>query len=149
MDLELLNPRSRAFAKALLAEFPEWEPHLRLAAWPGVAPGTLEVEVPPPHRAGSPLYIDTNNAEVTVTFAGWHEHYGSWTGDAEDAATRHALEAVREIVDERRLAVLAMDGDRWRQSWSVAPGQRVETRHGDLTRVRSWRGTYDADLERA
>lgn len=148
MDLDQLNPHSRRFADALLAEFPEWEPYLRLASYEGAAPGTLAVEVPPPHPAGFPLFVDTNHDEVTVTFAGWHDHYGSWTGETVEESTRAAVDVVRDIVQERRLAVLAMDGERWRRSWSLAPGQPVERRHGEQTRVRSWRGTYDADLTR-
>lgn len=148
MDLDQLNPHSRRFAAALLAEFPEWAPYLRLSAYPGAAPGTLEVEVPPPHPAGSPLRIDTDNAEVTVSFADWHEHYSRWAGDTEDEIVRTAVDAVRDVVEERLLSVMALKGGRPRRGWKVAPGERVETRHGDLTRVRSWRGTYDADLPR-
>jgi hypothetical protein len=148
MDLDVLNPDSRRFAEALLAEFPEWEPYMRIASYDGAEPGTLEVEVPPPHSAGSPLWIDTENDEVTVRFAGWHEHYSGWDGDTGEAVAPEALGAVRDIVEERLLAVLAMDGERWRRAWQAAPGERISTRHGERTRVRSWRGTYDADLTR-
>ena len=148
MDLDLLDTHSRRFAGALLHEFPEWGAYLQSSPYEG-AEGTLLVEVPAPHPGGTALWIDTENGEVTVSFAGWHEHYGTWTGETDEECTRAALDAVRDIVNERRLAVMAMDGEQWRMSWSVAPGDRVETRHGESTRVRSWRGTYDAELRRA
>jgi hypothetical protein len=147
VDLDLLNEHSRRFAEALLREFPEWAPYLRLADG-REAPGTLVVEVPPPPPGTGPLWIDTGNGEITVAFADWHSHYGSLTGADDEQATRDALDAIHEIIDERLLSVAAMEGGRWRRSWSVAPGEPVETRHGDTTRVRSWRGTYDAELPR-
>jgi hypothetical protein len=148
LDLDLLNERSRRFAGALLREFPDWEPYLQVAAHDGVEPGTLLVEVPPPVPGASPLYVDTDAGEITVGFAGWHEHFGAWIGEDEAESTREALAAVRAVVEERLLSVLALDGERWRRSWHVAPGAPVETHHGEQTRVRSWRGTYDADLTR-
>lgn len=148
MNLDLLNERSRRFARALLREFPEWEPSLRLASWDGVEPGTLLLEVPPPAPGASPLTVDTGDGEITVAFADWHDHYGSFAGEDEDDSTRAALRDVHAIVEERLLSVLALDGDQWRRGWQVAPGEPVETHHGELTRVRSWRGTYDADLTR-
>lgn len=148
MDLDQLNPRSRRVARALLAEFPDWAPYLRLSAFPGHAPGTLEVEVPPAHLAGSPLHVDTDNDEVTVSFADWHEHYGGWAGDVEEESIRAAVQAVRDVVEERLLSVLALDDGRPRRAWRAAPGEPVTTRHGTLTRVRSWRGTYDAEMAR-
>jgi hypothetical protein len=147
MDLDLLDARSRRFAEALLDEFPEWAPYMQPAPYEG-AKGTLLVRVPAPHPGGTELVIETENDEVTVSFAGWHEHYGAWAGETEDESTRAALDAMRDIVEERLLAVMAMDGEQWRSGWRVAPGEPVETRHGQQTRVRSWRGTYDADLTR-
>ena len=148
MDLDLLNERSRRFAEALLREFPGWEPYLQLAAYDGAKPGTLLVEVPPPAPGGSPLCVDTDAGEITVAFADWHDHYGAWAGEDDGDSTRAALDAVRAIVDERLLSVLALDGGKWRRGWHVAPGEPVDTHHGAETRVRSWRGTYDADLTR-
>ena len=147
MDLDLLDAHSRRFADALLCEYPEWAPYLQVSPYEG-AEGALLVEVPAPHPGGTALLIDTENDEVTVWFAGWHEHFGAWTGDTDEESLRAALDAVRDIVEERLLAVMAMDGERWRRSWDVAPGEPVETRHGEQTRVRSWCGTYDADLTR-
>jgi hypothetical protein len=130
MDLDLLDPHSRRFADALLRELPEWAPYLQPSPYEG-AEGTLLVEVPAPHPSGTALVIDTENDEVTVSFAGWHEHYGAWAGETDEDSTRAALDAVRDVVEERLLAVMAMDGEQWRRSWAVAPGERVETRHGE------------------
>lgn len=148
MDIDLLDGRSSRFARALLHAFPEWEPYLRLASWEGMEPGTLFLEVPPPAHGTAPLTVDTSAGEITVGFADWHDHYGAFRED-EDDGTRAALDAVRAIVEERLLSVLALDGGQGRRGWHVAPGEPVETHHGALTRVRSWRGTYDADLTRA
>jgi hypothetical protein len=148
LDLDLLNERSRRFADALLREFPEWAPYLRLAEWTDAEGGTLLVDVPPPPGGTSPLLVNTEDGEITVAFAGWHSHYGSWTGAENEEATHEALDAIRDVVEERLLSVAAMNGEQWRRSWSVAPGEPVETRHGDRTLVRSWRGTYDAELQR-
>ena len=150
MDYNLLNERSRRFAHALLEAFPDWEPYLRLADGEDAKPGTLVVEVPAPPSGVSPMFIDTDCGEITVAFADWHGHYGPLTwDDDEDECTRVALEVVRAIVEERLLSVMALDGEQSRRSWHVAPGEPVETRFGSLTRVRSWRGTYDADLTRS
>lgn len=148
MELDLLDERSRRFAEALLREFPEWAPYLRRADDDDPEPGTLLVEVPPPPPGTGPLWIDTENEEITVAFADWHSHYTAWRDEDEEASMRDALAAIREIVEERLLSVAALNGEQWRRSWSVAPGEPVETRHGDTTRVRSWRGTYDAELTR-
>lgn len=148
LDLDLLDGRSRRFAQALLRAFPEWAPYLQPATHERAAPGSLLVEVPPPAPGAHPLYVDTDNGEITVAFAGWHDHYGAWAGEDDEESTRAALDDVRAIVEERWLSVLAYEDGQWRRSWRVAPGEPVETRHGNRTQVRSWRGTYDADLAR-
>jgi hypothetical protein len=149
MDLDQLNPHSRRFAEGLLQRHPEWRHLFSLATYEGADPGTLFVEVPASHPSGVPLFIDSDGEEITVSFGIWHDHFGSWTGEPDEAATQQALDSIDDILAERMLIVAALDGEQWRASWTVSPGERIDTGRGKRTQVRSWLGTYDAELTTA
>jgi hypothetical protein len=146
MNLNQLNPHSRRFAVALLQRHPTWRQLFAVATFEGADPGTLFVEVPAPHPRGAPLFIGTDAEEITVSFGIWHDHFGSWTGDADKVAVRQALDTIDDILAERMLIVAALNGEQWRASWTVAPGDEIDTGRGGRTLVRSWLGTYDAEL---
>ncbi|MES3035272.1 MAG: hypothetical protein V4813_14840 [Gemmatimonadota bacterium] len=109
MDLRSrLNAYSRRFAEQLFAVYPSWEELAVVEAWPNADSGSFLVEIPSPAAPDQRLWVGTDGGEITVGFgdAGWHEHFGAWTGDDEANSFREALEEVRGILaGTRRVAV--------------------------------------------
>ena len=145
MDAHSLNSASELFAL-----FPQWR---TLARTEKAEDGTefLIVDVAPPPEANvrHGLMIDTAGGEVTVSFDHYHCHFDDWVGDGEHFGTAAALEFIRQIVNEEVAVASWWKGEEWRGSAQVAAGQKPEMHWAedfDRIRVRSWKGTLNADL---
>ena len=91
---------------------------------------------------------------MTVCYAGTHGHFFSVLGDAEE--TEGAIGFIRKILDDHRVVVSYI----WRGDTTIRggfvssgsvpvdkiPRANYEYYYTTLMRVRSWRGTYDADF---
>ncbi len=150
-----LKPFSRRMAEDLLTHFPGWIAHLAIAS-EADGPDFL-IRIPPPQasRGGAlEIYCVEDDEEVTVCYAGTHGHYGSVLGTREDPVA--ALAPIRDILDERRAVVsyiLPPNADMphgFVASGPVAadriPGANYEYYYTTSIRVRSWRGTHDAEF---
>ncbi|MBR8332109.1 hypothetical protein KDW69_10670 [Burkholderia ambifaria] len=152
--IELLEPFSRQMAEDLLSVFPDWRSHLSIVANAGE--NYFNVRVPALAASkGGPLEVSSlYNGEVTVFYATTHRHFFSVLGNADEAAG--AVEFIRKILDEQ-LAVVSYicTGDQTIRDGffsSVAvpadkiPRANYEYYYTTSMRVRSWRGTFDADF---
>jgi hypothetical protein len=145
---------SLAAAEQLFAEFPEW----RALARPETAENGTEflvIEVAPPPQAmvDHGLVIDTSNDEVTVGFDCYHSHFDDWVGDGEHFGTQAAIEFIKQIVSERTVVVSWWQGEEWRGSAQLEAGappavpEWATQAQYDRVRIRSWRGTFNADTD--
>lgn len=140
-------------AQALFAVFPEWRAFARSEAEESGVP-YLVVHVPAPAEADEEhgLTIDTSNEEVTVGFDCYHSHFNAWDGDGEDVGTLAALEFIKQVVHERVAIVSWWLDEKWCGSSRTAAGSTAEVASWagaqgcNRIRVRSWNGTFNADI---
>lgn len=152
--IELLEPFSRQMAEDILSVFPNWISHFSISADAGE--NYFKIQVPSPAASkGGPLEVSTlYNDEVTVFYATTHRHFFSALGNADQAGG--AIAFIQKILDEH-LAVVAYicTGDSTIRdgvfSSDVVPADKIpranyEYYYTTSMRVRSWKGTYDADF---
>ena len=138
MPLEGLDEFSEQFASRLFREFPEFE---RLARADG---RTLLLELTPPGGSSrGSLWVSTDGDEVTIGFDRFHQHFG-WSEAPNDEAFGQALALLREILEERQVVGVVMEGAEWRESMLLEPGAWPDVAPKQWAYLRSWRGTYDA-----
>ncbi|WP_414440121.1 hypothetical protein [Burkholderia sp. 22PA0106] len=153
--IELLEPFSRQMAEDLLSVFPNWREHISFISESGE--NRLKIQVPPPVGSnGDSLEIYVlDDQDVMVCYASTHGHFFSVLGTEDDP--HGAIEFIREILDERRAVVSyiwlgdAATPNGFVASGSVPVGRIPSANHEyyytTLIRVRSWKGTYDAEFD--
>ena len=147
-----MDDYSLAVAKELFAAFPQWQALAR--AEPADDGGSfLALEVAPPKQANveyPPLMIQTEDRQITVGFDYFHAHFAQWAGDGAHAGIQAALHFVRKMVEER-IAVVSwwLDeqccGGAFLEAGAAPEAPSWSTRYNQI-RVRSWRGTFNADI---
>jgi hypothetical protein len=137
----------------VLEAFPEWTSLVREEKGDdGSIYEVLEVSAPPSANVEHGLIVDTSNDEITVGFDVYHGHFDELVGDGVHFGTMAALEFVRQIVSERVAVMSWWEGERWCGSSQLEPGRKpgLPSWAGalaiDRIRVRSWRGTLNADI---
>ena len=145
MDLHSLDAASKLFDM-----FPEWRSLARAGkAEDGSEFLVIDVVAPPQANVEYGLSVDTAGGEVTVGFDYYHAHFDQWVGDGENIGTRAAVAFIRQIVSEEVAVASWWKGAEWKGSITVPAGALPEkswTTDFDRIRVRSWRGTLNADL---
>ncbi|HWA27995.1 MAG TPA: hypothetical protein VG734_20250 [Lacunisphaera sp.] len=115
----------------------------------GKPTGFLLAEVQPPNpRASAPLWIRTEDDEITVGFDAFHTHFSAWDESTTEAQSFvGALTLARDIMAERALVASWWLEEKWSGSQLVEPGfkpERPEYVAGSAAaRVRSWTGARD------
>jgi hypothetical protein len=148
LSLDELNPWSRRFAERLLAAHPEWRSLGRRDPEGSPPPASLLLDVPSP-VAGRALMIRTDGDQVTVDFGprGWHDHFGSSSGQTEDAAFAAALAFIDDLMAERVVIVTRVLFGR--PLWSRAvEATRLRRPLVGRVEVCSWTGRGDGMLIR-
>ena len=143
---------SAAASEQLFARHPEWR---RYAKSEKEEDGKrfIRLEVPAPAEANaiSGLIVSTANDEVTVEFDYYHTHFDDMVGDGTNFGAEAALSFIEQVLAEKVAAVSWWDGEQWRGSTLVEAGQKPQantfTRPFNRVRVRSWRGTLNADVD--
>jgi hypothetical protein len=151
MDITCLNDYSREAAEEIFRRFPEWTAFATAESDP-TEDNYLVIEVPPPEEAAAdhPLTITTSNNEVTVGFDNSHSHFGGWWSDKHASyVVNEAMPFIASLLAESLAAVSWWLGDDWRGSMFVTGGQSPERSEfqsdASRVRIRSWRGTHNAD----
>jgi hypothetical protein len=132
---------SEQFAKLLFERHPEWKPFSRFES-----SGALVVEMASPNpNTRSELRIDTEREEVTVGFDMFHTHF--FMEDDGQKNFEQAIDFVERFLNEEHVVLVYMRGDKWTGSMCCSledPWPIPE--FGQRRYVRSWRGTYDAEM---
>ncbi|MEK6423216.1 MAG: hypothetical protein V4801_26805 [Burkholderia gladioli] len=152
--IELLEPFSRQMAEDLFSAFPTWKDHLSIVTDEGDRHFSIHVPPPAASKNGPIEIYSSANQEVTVCYAGTHAHFFSVLGNVQEA--RGAIEFLRDILDEQRVVVSYIwEGDATMPNGFVSTGSvpankipraNYEYFYTTSIRVRSWKGTYDADF---
>jgi hypothetical protein len=141
---------SKQAADEFLAAFPEWREFARLEQRDdGSSYFVLQIKPPSQAAVDHGLLVHTDNEEVTVGFDFYHSHFDSMVGDGEHFGTTAAVEFVRQVVSERVAVASWWLGESWAGSAQIEAGDRPHAKFvkdHDRIRVRSWRGTFNADI---
>lgn len=152
--LELLEPFSRQMAEDLFSAFPDWERHLTIVADDGE--NFFNVQVPAPEGSkGGPLEVSSlYNQEMTVFYGSIHQHFCSVLGNADEPGG--AIAVIKKLLNEQLVVVSYIcTGDANIKDGvfssnlvppSEIPDANYEYYYTTTMRVRSWRGTFDADI---
>jgi hypothetical protein len=137
-------------ASELFSLFPQWR---TLARTEKDEDGTeflvVDVTAAPEANVEYGLTIDTAGGEITVGFDYYHSHFDEWVGDGEHFGTKAALEFIRQIVSEEVAVASWWKGNEWKGSTQIAAGEEPKMTwmaDFDRIRVRSWKGTHNADI---
>lgn len=149
-DLGQLDDFARSVAQALFAAHPDWIEFARVELAEDGETLDLVVEVPSPRsdRPGGELVIHTDDSEVIVNFAYYHNHF-DWPPTDTDRSI-NPLTFIAAVLDEDVAAVSGWNDDKWCGSWLIDKNEPVVPPKNmnpmKLIRVRSWKGTLDQDL---
>lgn len=138
-------------ANEIFAAFPEWQAVAR-EGQADDGSSFLVIEINPPVEADVEcgLVIDTSNQEITVGFDCYHSHFDKWVGDGNHFGTQAALHFVEQIVSEQVAVISWWQGEQWRGSSQLEAGAPPEQpqwqTHFDRIRIRSWKGSFNADI---
>ena len=145
-----LDPISRSVLAYVQRNKPEFAAHTKIEPDPSAGHSVLEIQVPAPNpRIKYPLYITTENEELTWGFGGWHGHFAA---NSEDEIAR-VFSQIDEVFEDRLLAVTFERDGKWAGGTLVKAGGDIfsglfEGFVGSVE-VRSWTGSRDEDLKSA
>jgi hypothetical protein len=152
--LPSMNAFSEAVSEALFAAFPHWRPLARTES-SEEGDSYLVVEVPALAEADVQrgLLILTSNEEITVGFDFYHSHFNGSISDGEAFGMEAALEFIQRVIAEEIAVVSWWLDEKLRGSAQIDAGASPATvTWGSLgafnrIRVRSWRGSLNADID--
>ena len=147
ITLENLDEYSQRFAKMLFEIHPEWWALATVESRTESNLGYLSIVVPSPSHPDSQLWITTDGTEVRIAFDYWHMHLGGWLGGEEREWFLEALENIEDILSEKTIIAVSMNGDQLCGSTNIKPGEIPKLIKGSRTYVRSWLGTYNAEYQ--
>jgi hypothetical protein len=150
-----LDAFSQRFADLLFFEFPTWRWYARYDDTPDIPKDTIYLIVPNSAVEEMPLYIWTEDEEVTVGWCGWHTHFGRWLGINDEEAYQQAMSMIHNIVEEKVIIVIHSNREGEVKSAGVLPfdedlGDECAylKAHPELQMcIRSWNGSYDRCIE--
>jgi hypothetical protein len=149
-----LNWFSQQIADALFKRFPDWRTYARVDENENRDEGGIlyvEIPAPPESDLNRPLYILTANEEVVVGFDSDHNHFEDLieTGGS-DSFIQNVLDFIVDILEERLVAVSWWAGSSLRGATIIASSSKPEPSEHihsfDRVRIRSWKRTYDRDI---
>src|ERR1700733_2429156 len=114
-DPDNLSEISHAFAIALFATFPEWEPLAKAVQEDDTKPPFLEVAVPQ-DGTDRVLYMSTADDEITVGFDYWHDHIGPFLGIETGESVEQAIGIIEAFVNEQTVVIVTYREGKWVQS---------------------------------
>jgi hypothetical protein len=105
-----------------------------------------EISAPNPDAA-SPLWITTEDDEITIGFDAYHQHFGPWAEENELVNFKDSLLTIARIKeDEYVVASWWLDG-KWAGSMLADIGQQIDrpnfVSESARLQIRSWTGKKD------
>ena len=145
-----LDPISRAVLAYVQQKKPEFAAFTKIQPDPSVDHSILEIQVPAPNsKIKYPLYITTENEELTWGFGGWHGHF---TANSEDEIA-NVFSQISEVFQDQVLAVTLERDGKWAGGTLVKAGDPILTGLFEgfvgSVEVRSWTGARDEDFQTA
>ena len=148
-DLAQLDEFPGGLARVLFATHPEWVGYARIEIADDGETPDLVVEVPSPHsEEGAKLVVYTEDFEVTVNFAYYHNHF-DWPANDVDISLK-PISLIAAILNEDVAAASGWNDEKWAGSWLVKRGEQIEPPEKfssmKIVRVRFWDGTLNQDV---
>ena len=136
----------------LFARYPSWRQYAKSEREADGKPFVrLEVPAPAAANARSGLVVSTANEEVTVEFDYYHSHFDDMVGNGINVGTEAALDLIEQLLTEKVAAVSWWHDEDWRGSTLIDAGEKPQpndfTRPFNRVRIRSWKGTLNADVD--
>ena len=146
-----MSPFSTRIREEILATFPSWSPFAASETYKDGQP-YLIVTVPAPLEARTdlPLRISTWDEEVTVDFDHYHTHFDRWNPEEGDDRHTSALLYIKAVLDESVAAASWWQGDHCKICAQLEPGAPLKPPFDiaySRVRIRSWRGSHNADSD--
>jgi hypothetical protein len=143
---EKMDALSAAFTDALFREFPEWEANAEVIANENGGTHYVEIVI---GQGGSDraLHLSTAENEITVGFDRWHTHVGPFLGLGIAESLAQAMTIIRDFINELTVVTVSYRDGAWIESglgYRTAP-RAFQSR--SITKVFSWRNTYDTTIE--
>jgi hypothetical protein len=136
-DVRMADPEAFFAYERVLQAHPEFRPYVQVKTDADVPYLLVRVPASVPNHAD--LFIDTADGELTLAFDRWHQHFNF-------EEVESLLKLLDDILNERTIIVVKMDGDKWKGSTSLKVGADrtdvVASAEGKAY-YRSWKGTYD------
>jgi hypothetical protein len=110
--------------------------------------GFALAEIPAPNtNAASPLWITTEDDEITIGFDAYHQHFGPWAEENESVNFEDSLLTIERIRnDELVVASWWLDG-KWTGSILADFTQQIDrpnfVSESAMLQIRSWTGKKD------
>ena len=138
LTLKKLTVFARVVAEAFLARFPQ------LASAIDEKGGDLEISLKCP-ETNYEVVLTSENEEVTIYFNPfpWHQHF-DWPPEKTE---ENCFDILDSLINERLLITFHTKDDTWVGSSSMVPGEVSEKHSGLQLSIRSFRGTYDKDIQ--
>jgi hypothetical protein len=135
----------------ILATYPEWAAFAAADTYKSSEP-YLVVTVPPPAEANNelPLRISTWDEEITVDLDYYHAHFDRWNPGNGDDRNKSAQLFVQAILEENVAAASWWQGEACMVCSQIEPGAALKPPFNvayTRVRVRSWRGSHNADCD--
>lgn len=142
-----LDEFSQQVAERLFSRHPEWTGRETYAA-----DGFFQLEIPASAEANTNhgLVISTEHEELTVGFDAYHDHFTRIV-EMELDEIESGLNLIDQILSEQIVAVSFWLDGKARSATQMDAGERPDfsrfSKDTDYVRIRSWRGTYNADIK--
>jgi hypothetical protein len=144
-----LSPFSVRIREEVLAAFPEWQAFSLEETYKGSTPYLIVTVLPPPEaQTDLPLRISTWDEEISVDFDYYHAHFDRWIPEKNDDRHKSALLFVRSVLEEKVAAASWWQEELCKLCAQLEPGATLQPPFNisySRVRVRSWRGSLNAD----
>ena len=144
-----LHPYARRFTEALLRRFPEWRLYVT-AGCEEHGPRNALVTVPSPAGPSLSICVDDEDAEIWWDMWHFHAEDAEESDDARRAEWPGTFSTLDDLLAERIMAGVAMQGDDWKGTRTLPADDEnawlefiTRPQPRDVTRcyALSWRGT--------
>ncbi len=154
MNLEALDPTSRAVAREIRRNLPRLARHMRVEDRPGGAESYVHLRAPRPVGDGLALVVDTGEmGRVRLAFGRWSREFDAPLDGGRHTELPAALDTLEDIALGRASTFTLFQGGRFKECGvlrverdeaallrRLAPGVRIE--------IATWKGDADAVYER-
>jgi hypothetical protein len=147
VDLDVLDPTSRAFAADFLRHHPRLSRHARTEPRPGGG-AFLVLTIPAEESTSPPLVVDTGERDrVLVQWGRWSREFDAPAGGGRSSQLADALSLVEDLLSGAARTYVVFEDGRWRGAgvlYDEIDERRLlrDSPAGRRIEVRSWTGEH-------